>query len=155
MLSIHVWISLSLLFWHKVLTSNFKRRGQRKNSQVQSSVCSLERWLIVPVSTGKTMRQNRMMCHTPPAWLVMPCSYPSTLLCFLFVPLYSIKKMNMVYFKELDTQPGVCVCTGDAATSYIKEEKAKEQKMWYFSFLGSDRPRSILAGCWSALLKQC
>lgn len=53
----------------------------------------------------------------------------------------------MVYYKELDTQPGACVCIGDAATSYIKDEKAEEnQKMWCFSLLGSDMPRSILAG---------
>lgn len=98
----HVWISLSLLFWHKVLTSNFKRSGQRNNIQLLSAVYTIERWLVVPVSTGRTMRQSsRMMCHTPPDWLVMPCSYPSTLLFFLSVPLYSIEKWIWSVIKSL------------------------------------------------------
>lgn len=50
--------------------------------------------------------------------------------------LHQKKKMNMVYYKELGTEPGACVSTGDAATSYIKEKKAKEkQKCGIFLYL--------------------
>lgn len=64
-----------------------------------------------------------------------PCFYLSTPLFFLSVPLYSIKKMNMVYYTELDTEPGACVCTGNAATSYIKERQKKNKKCGIFLHL--------------------
>lgn len=45
------------------------------------------------------------------------------------------KKMNMVYYTELDTEPGVCVCTGNAATFYMKERQKKNKKCGIFLLL--------------------
>lgn len=44
------------------------------------------------------------------------------------------KKKNMVYSKELDTQPGAYVSTGDVATYISKKKRQKKNKNVVFFF---------------------
>lgn len=95
----HTWMYFTFLaFLHQILTSSRCCKGQGNNSQVLSVVYSLEMCLIVPISMGKTMRQDSgVTCHTLPNWLavlVRPFhalpSQPGFF--FLSAPLFSIRK---------------------------------------------------------------
>lgn len=65
-------------------------------------------WLIVPTSTGKTVRRDSgVTCHTPPNWLVgLVRSFPTLPAhpgFFLPAPHFSIRKQNMIGYIRVDT----------------------------------------------------
>lgn len=64
--------SMYFTFLHQILTSSHYWKGKGSNSQVICVALSLEMWFIVPISSGKIMRQgSSVMCHTPLNWLVV------------------------------------------------------------------------------------
>lgn len=119
--------------------------------------------LIVPISTGKTM-DGSVMCHTQPDCLLALLrpfhALPAhSVLFFLSVPLFSIRKQNIIAYKEVDTHNHEPMFAPVMLHPFVPKMKRHRQTqkpgVFFFTcFMRSNRLNCTLAGsaaqhCWS------